>query len=384
MGYIHPNHRKHCIVCKFKIKHCMLLGVATIIIYGVIFAKIIRMNTDTTETMPQMKTIDDTHTSHDDSLMNVTNLTVFTLIGTEGTGHHVFKEIFDKMSAPDISTTSNTTIIMGREHNKLIEYCCSCAGLTRGHIKRILRFTKHFYRKKPSRNKSTLLFFTTSQQSYPCGVNFTFPNMTGLVKLIEEVNEAQPKLYHITLRFIVLRREYVETMSSSCIHRFGDCQLRTQLLYKAIFLIDQDLRTMHHRYWIMIDFNELLKNPLDYAQILSVWLNINDVELMRHGLSAIDTSIKHASSLQKSWQKLRKWDRGVFLKPVPKYWREAKQKNITHIYKKQNMSFELESTVRKMFYYDDKVNQTVLHNECALVAPRNTAFMKPHVTCNLQ
>eukprot|EP01083_Nonionella_stella_P033712 92263_1 len=329
--------------------------------------------------MPQMKTIDDKHTSDDASLMNVTNLTIFTLIGTEGTGHHVFKEIFDRMSS-NIRSTSNTTIIMGQKYNNLIEYCCSCYGLTRGHIKRILRYTKDFYRKHPSR----LLFFTTSQQSYPCGLDFVFPNMTGLVELIEEVNDAQPTLFHITLRFIVLRREYVETMSSSCIHRFGDCQLRTQLLHKAIFLIDQDLRTMHHRYWIMIDFNELLQNPLDYAKILSAWLNINDVELMKYGLSAIDTSIKHASSLQKSWQKIREWDRGAFLKPVPKYWKEAQQKNITHIYKKQNMSFDLENTIREMFYYDEKVNQTVLHNECALVSPLNTVFMNPHVTCNLQ
>eukprot|EP01083_Nonionella_stella_P300139 1023033_1 len=88
----------------------------------------------------------------------------------------------------------------------------------------------------------------------------------------------------------------------------------------------------------------------------------------------IRSSIRSNSSTQRSWEKVRQWDKGEVY---------DSERHTRKIFRKQNMNFSLEDTVKEKFYHNDRVNRTVLYDECVLVTPQNTAFMQPDVTCNL-
>eukprot|EP01083_Nonionella_stella_P168902 571579_1 len=304
--------------------------------------------------------------ANDTNTNNVTKLTIFSLIGLEGSGHHVFKTIFQRLKQ---SNLPNTHIIL----DHMMKYCCRCEVANRTDIEAALDFTDDFCRNK--REPCHPLFVTGVQLSIPCGDNGVglFPNMLHLVDLVENVNGATPKRYDVDLRFIVLRRNIIQCFVSSCIHRFGRCVWRTKTFEQAIFAIDQQVRAMHYRYWIMIDFEDLLSNPLGYTEILSTWMNVNDIELIKYGLLGIEPSIRSNSSVQRSWEKIRQWDKGEVY---------DSEHHTASKFRPQN-NFSLEDTVKEKFYHNDAVNQTVFYDECALVSPQKTAFMQPDVACNL-
>ena len=295
---------------------------------------------------------------------NKRNLTIFTLIGVEGTGHHLWEKIMLKISKiTNMDKTSNLKIITGRKPRFL--HFKDCHDLSIEDMNKLINFTL-----SNEYHNDNLLYFVTPQLSYPCGINFKMPNLPKLMYLYENVlskSENISNIYNIYLRYIVIKRNWIETIVSGCIHRFGQCEIRIYKLYNSYLLINKHIKHMiKYKYWIMLKYNHFLLNSKKYIDILSKWLNINNKTLIEHGLSVIKikNNISDKSLYSLAWNKIEKWDNGEFIKPVEKHWRLSEHNK--DLYIKHNLSFSLKNEILSLFY-NLEMNQSIWNDDCLIV-----------------
>eukprot|EP01084_Bolivina_argentea_P145524 255056_1 len=298
-------------------------------------------SSNTSNTPLHVESIDSTNSNILSSSFQKMNLTIFTLIGIEGTGHHMFQQIIAKIST--ISKSDNLNIITGTHKNKTYKskyqflHFIDCKNLNVADINNMMDFALNI-------TNYNLLFFVTPFLSYPCGINpYKTRHMPNLIKLYDLMknynNTILSEKYNIYLRYIVTKRNFVETIVSAC-YRFGYCEGRVHAHYKSVVLIDKLLKTITKKYWIMIDYRDLLLRSNEYLNILSMWLNINNINLIKYGLSVIDSSkaYNNTYALQQAWDKVESWDDGTYIKPNGKRWR------------KQNLSFNLKDAILNTIY----------------------------------
>eukprot|EP01084_Bolivina_argentea_P096369 173276_1 len=225
-------------------------------------------------------------------------VTIFTLIGMEGSGHHLYESIIHKMKRiVDESKIHNIKIIDKYAHLGF------CKQLTSKHLHEIIQMT-HFYQNESDIDH--LLFAVTMRLSYPCGIqskvkNNFYPNMTNLMNIVEYTN----RKYNVNfnLRYIVLKREWISCVISSCIHRHrhGGCKENSKNQFHGKVLIEQQLQTIPKTYWIIIDFHDFTHRKYEYVDIISEWLNINNTELVSKSFSVIKSKKGINNSENNAW-----------------------------------------------------------------------------------
>eukprot|EP01084_Bolivina_argentea_P094825 170509_1 len=196
-----------------------------------------------------------------------------------------------------------------------------------------------------------------------------YSQFVKLMKLVDSVNYYNG--LYINLRIIVLKRNWIETIVSSCIHRFGWCKIKVNAHYKGFMEINKQLNEINQKYWIMIDYFDLCKRANKYDEILSKWLNIDDIELVQHGLSVIDDSKKNLSLfdvLKTDLEQIKRWDQGEFIEPD--FMRKGGMKRYT----KNDPNFSLMNTTLDLFSFS-RLKHTVWIDKCVVVSPENIMFL---------
>eukprot|EP01084_Bolivina_argentea_P300737 518650_1 len=218
-------------------------------------------------------------------------VTIFTFIGIEGSGHHLFQSIFRKMR--ELTDHSNKSIKIIDKYSHL----GSCRQLASKHLNKMIK-TTYFYQQESDINH--LLFAVTTQLSYPCGGR-VYPNMPNLVTLVEDAN----RKYNVNfnLRFIALKREWIECVVSSCVHRYhGGCKENSKNQFHGKQLIEQQLQIIPKTYWIIIDFHDFTKRKYEYVNIISEWLNIHNTVLVEKSFSVVKSTKGVNNSVHNAWE----------------------------------------------------------------------------------
>ena len=66
----------------------------------------------------------------------------------------------------------------------------------------------------------------------------------------------------------------------------------------------------------MIDYFDVCQRPNEYINIFSIWLNIEEKELIKYGLSSIKPkNVTIQATIELSWNLIKKWDKGEFVEP---------------------------------------------------------------------
>eukprot|EP01083_Nonionella_stella_P030795 84344_1 len=319
---------------------------------------------------------------------NYVNITMISFLGVEGSGHHLFQSIFRQMSKAETPNSSVHIVyaVDDRIHPKYMflhgvwwPSCCQILNITE--MLQVLNFTDTFY-SKADNSHTRLIFITSPQASYPCGNGGQNPYYPRLVSLVEDVNSRNIRLndttlqINIDLRLIVLKRHFIKTITSSCIHRFGSCELRVFQHYNGFMSIDTLTKSIKQHYFIVIDYHDLCHRSSLYAHILSKWLNIDNIALMKYGLSVIDPFKANASrtvELQNAWHEIERWDRGEYIEPT--------HKNEWAKYTKTDLNFSLKTTTQSLFS-STNLNHTIWMDNCVLVTPENNRFLAYNYTCS--
>merc|ERR1712154_324612 len=124
------------------------------------------------------------------------------------------------------------------------------------------------------------------------------PNIVNLINITQQIKE-------IDMKFIVMRREWINCIVSACIHRYGDCMNRIQMQPAVLSMIQSQILSIDSKFWIMIDYEDFVSRPLEYVDIVSDWLLIKDKELIRNALKNVVNA--SSTSVDKSgWNELEK------------------------------------------------------------------------------
>ena len=226
-------------------------------------------------------------------------------------------------------------------------------------------------------NVSHLIVPLSPQLSVPCDRINAKPDFKSLWNYVDKVNNNVSIDMYINLRYIVMKRNWIETIVSSCIHRFGDCKERVRTHYNGFTWINEQLQQIKQKYWIMIDYFDLCKRPNEYAPIFSKWLNINNDELVRNALSVIRSSnTSHIDKLKSYWNEVQRWDKGEYIEPTKLYFAPKR-------YVKQDLNFSLADSILEKFSFE-QMKQTVWIDNCVVVDPDNLQFLQFNHTCNWQ
>ena len=113
-----------------------------------------------------------------------------------------------------------------------------------------------------------------------------FPNIIELTIMLQDTSILKTIF---DLKIIVMKRNWIECLVSSCVHRFGHCGSRIQYLPTALDLLQSQLLAIDPKFWIMIDYNDLMQRPKEYVPIISKFLQL-DKNIVQSGFDVIDTS----------------------------------------------------------------------------------------------
>ena len=121
------------------------------------------------------------------------------------------------------------------------------------------------------------LVFINGAYSFPFS-DLGYPNITLFFKIVKELG--------FNARFIVMQREYERCFYSLC-RRF--CRRRKKALnavneiHLAMQHIENVLMALNDREsWIMLDYHDLVRNKLNYVDIISKWLNVEEVTVGKY------------------------------------------------------------------------------------------------------
>ena len=145
-----------------------------------------------------------------------------------------------------------------------------------------------------------------------------------------------------------MKRDWIECIVSACVHRFGECRNRVQFYPRALSVLQSQLLGIDPRFWIMIDYDDMVTRPKAYVPIFSKYFEL-DKKLVETGFSAVKAS---KTTVKKSaWDELGRGARG------------GKESSMIR-------------AVKTAFYEEyAKYQWPVFNSDYFLVTPENTAFL---------
>lgn len=159
-----------------------------------------------------------------------------------------------------------------------------------------------------------------------------------------------------------MKRSLASTVASAIRREFRNIQHRVQLHERGMELIDAQIRGVSQDYWIIIDYEDFLIRPLEYAPILGKWFHIENVDALMHGLGEVKVRSLERNVLAESWQIIREWDKENFQHHL--------NDNFTMEYQVQNIMQKLDETERSMW-----------NNGCVVVRPESMKFIENGFKC---
>eukprot|EP01084_Bolivina_argentea_P145161 254501_1 len=163
----------------------------------------------------------------------------------------------------------------------------------------------YIYEFKNKLNHSILLHFKS--HSYPFGeLNTTHvPNIVELMNMINTVNnELNGNIF--VLKLIVMKREWITSIVSSCINRFGQCKTRINMHANLLKIINDQIKNISKSCWILLNYDKFVQNPFKYKYNISTLFNINynNISVLDAGLSVVNTNKCSDNYIQKAWNKI--------------------------------------------------------------------------------
>ena len=186
--------------------------------------------------------------------------------------------------------------------------------------------------------------------SYPFkGLKLTnFPNIVELTVMLQDMS-ILTRIFD--LKIIVMKRNWIECLVSSCVHRFGQCGTRIQYLPTALDLLQSQLLAIDPKFWIMIDYDDMMHRPMEYVPLIAKYLQL-DKKIVQHGFDVIDT------------------------KKINKNSKSLSEKEKTRNALKEMRSNDRQNAMR-WFYgsYNPITRWPLFNSDYFLVTPENTAFL---------
>ena len=168
------------------------------------------------------------------------------------------------------------------------------------------------------------------------------PNLIQLTQIVQ--NNILPNIFD--LKIIVMKRNWVQVIISTCIHRFGQCKQRIELLPKALLILQSQLLAIDPNFWIMIDYNDFVQRSKLYVPIIDKFLQIN-----------------HQNMVEKSFQIIRNTDDSDGT--------DDNKRDNDLLSNKQFMTL-----IENAFYKEYQAWQwPVFNSDYFVVTPENTAFL---------
>merc|ERR1712113_440947 len=112
--------------------------------------------------------------------------------------------------------------------------------------------------------------------SYPY-FGITWHQLPMIPKLVEIANRIG-----FDVKLIVMKRQWINSIVSSCVHRFGNCAGRIIFTHAVLSIIQAQLFSLDIKYWIMIDYEDFVQRPMEYVDIIQKWLKIHDRKLIEN------------------------------------------------------------------------------------------------------
>ena len=318
------------------------------------------------------------------------HLRVIFIIGVEGTGHHLWEDIFESLQS------YSTNIIIDKYYTgrnkqksstKLQPCLLQCFSSTMWYAKSNTNaLQKHLqwncpdchkfindschcvqleiqkYSEKMNDGDILFLNHAFSYSFYDLSLR-NHPDLNIFIDAFQgDTINHMKNIFDI--RFIVMRRDYINSIVSSCVTRFGSCMKRIQFLSKMLTVIQAQLMSIDTQFWIMLDYDDLIRIKKQYVEIIGDWIGIDDMEIMR---KAIMESVKvktkkegvnlHKGIERSGWDKLRY--------------------DVTDVSDRYAWL-----AMKKVFYEEGRYQWPLFNSSYFLVTPKNRAFLdsKYHLT----
>jgi len=126
-------------------------------------------------------------------------------------------------------------------------------------------------------------------------------------------------------------------------------------------LIEEQVRSVSQDQWIMIDYEDFLLRPQEYAPILAKWFRIDNLSAFEMGLGALKKRCPERDIEQESWDRIRKWD--------------AEHSNHS------GEGFSMEQTVLEVVRKWKADKDSIWNDECVVVSPENVKFIEEGFKC---
>eukprot|EP01083_Nonionella_stella_P042010 113648_1 len=308
-------------------------------------------------------------------------LRVIFIVGVEGVGHHLWEDIFDQLS------TYSSNIVIDKYHTKskkqastklqpcllqcfsasiwsqksttntlkssLSTNCPSCAQNMNNSCDCVLVEIQKYSKRLAS---DSILFLNHAMSYAFWDQNIrNHPDLNLFIDYFEgDTFDNMRNIFDV--RLIVMKRDYVNAMVSSCVHRFSGCMRRIELLHTMLSVIQSQLMSIDTQFWIMLDYDDVVKRKEEYVGIISDWIGIKQ-EFVRNALrDAI---------------KVKKKKEGVHLyKGIERTAWDKLRYDVTD--NKDRYAYKAMKTI---FYEQGKYQWPIFNSSYFLVTPANRAFL---------
>ena len=255
------------------------------------------------------------------------HITVIFIIGVEGTGHHLWEDIFESLSIhskshkiiidsfqtnrqkkqntnpnvkysksklqPCLLQCFSTTIYQEKSPTDSLKKnlanpwnCPDCQSIVNDSCHCVMMEIEKYSK---SMNNGDILFLNYAFSYTFWDLNIrNHPDLNIFIDYFQgdSINYMQNVF---DVRFILMKRDYIKSMVSSCVARFNKCIKRIEFMSKMLSVIQTQLMSIDTQFWIMIDYDDLIEKKQDYVDIINDWIGIEDVNAVR---KAIMESVK--------------------------------------------------------------------------------------------
>ena len=258
-------------------------------------------------------------------------------LGVEGTGHHLWTDLF---------------VETHRYEATVLSY----------HWPRFPVLGEHVSDWLYSLNSTILLdasahaTMSITGGSYPRGYN----GYHILTERFDSFNRDEQQFgVHLDVRTVVMKRHLASTVASAIRRGFQPIEKRPGQHWKGMQLIEKQIRRMSQDQWVMIDHEDFLRRPQEYAHIIAKWFRIGNVSALELGLRKVKVRAPERNIEQESWEKIKAWD--------------ARQ-NVT-------TGFNMEQAVQDVVGRWEADENSIWNNDCVLVSPENHDFINTGHEC---
>ena len=275
-------------------------------------------------------------------------LTTAFWLGTEGTGHHLFNKIWHY---------TREERVLGNIY--VLAYWADRPPF-QDRIDQWLRYNIS----KMMENITYDAYIGLGIDSHPAATHNgvpRWPNFTSFVERWDTFNRFEQKdRIHLKIRSVVMKRHLASTVASAIHRNFSSILMKPQWHWEGLQKIEQQLRSASQDQWIMLDYEEFLLRPKEYAGVLAQWFGHNNVEAMTRGLGHVKVRSPERNILNESWQEIRDWDRA----------------NSNH-----SDGPTLEQEVQRVMKEWEESTDSIWNNECVVVSPEHFDFIQQGFRC---